>query len=246
MSSEGRSTASRTGKVPYSDSSGAIFSMYLDKAQKVDDDKAENWRRSSEGILVFTGLFSGTVASFILSSYQNLQPDPDVITQSLLAQISRQLANPSSAADIPSASDIISQSSFRPSRSAVAVNSIWFLSLTLSLTCALGATLMQQWTLRYLQITRRNHAPHTRACIRGYLARGVDKFRVSVLVEALPTLLLASIFLFFVGLVIFIFDANHTVAFVTVSIVAFSFVTYIALTIMPLFFHDSPYLTPLS
>ncbi|KAI0260426.1 hypothetical protein BC834DRAFT_544275 [Gloeopeniophorella convolvens] len=245
MGSEHHSSESAAGKIPYSDSSGAIFSMYLDKAQKVDDDKAENWRRSAESILTFTGLFSGTVASFILSSYQSLQPDPNTATQLLLAQISQQLS-PSNNTDIPSPSVILDQSSFRPSHSAVAINVIWFLSLTLSLTCALGATLMHQWTLRYLQITRRNSAPHTRACIRGYLARGVDRSRFSVLVEALPTLLLASIFLFFAGLVIFIFHINHTVAFFTISVVAFCFLAYITLTFLPILFHDSPYLTPLS
>ncbi|KAI0260428.1 hypothetical protein BC834DRAFT_831848, partial [Gloeopeniophorella convolvens] len=119
--------------------------MYLEKAQKYDDAKAEIWKRSAESILIFTGLFSGTVGGFILSSYPLLQPDPDDVTHLLLAQISQQLSGASNNLTIPSVSTIIDQNSFRPSTSAVALNCIWFLSLTLSLTAALGATLLHQW-----------------------------------------------------------------------------------------------------
>ncbi|KAN0130552.1 hypothetical protein V8E53_011638 [Lactarius tabidus] len=77
-----------------SDPSGAIFSMYITRVQKFEDEKnVENWKGGADGILVFTGLFSSTVATFIALSYPNLQQDPNVITQSLLAQISQQLSN---------------------------------------------------------------------------------------------------------------------------------------------------------
>ncbi|KAH9984104.1 hypothetical protein BJV77DRAFT_1039490, partial [Russula vinacea] len=40
-------------KTTYSDSSGAIFSMYIGRAQKFDEENAENWKGGAEGILVF-------------------------------------------------------------------------------------------------------------------------------------------------------------------------------------------------
>ena len=40
-------------KATYSDSSGAIFSMYISRAQKFDEENAENWKGGAEGILVF-------------------------------------------------------------------------------------------------------------------------------------------------------------------------------------------------
>ena len=40
-------------KTTYSDSSGAIFSMYISRAQKFDEENAENWKGGAEGILVF-------------------------------------------------------------------------------------------------------------------------------------------------------------------------------------------------
>ena len=40
-------------KTTYNDSSGAIFSMYIGRAQKFDEENAENWKGGAEGILVF-------------------------------------------------------------------------------------------------------------------------------------------------------------------------------------------------
>lgn len=37
----------------YSDSSGAIFSLYISRAQKFDEENVENWKGGAEGILVF-------------------------------------------------------------------------------------------------------------------------------------------------------------------------------------------------
>jgi hypothetical protein len=40
-------------KTTYGDSSGAIFSMYISRAKKFDEENAENWKGGAEGILVF-------------------------------------------------------------------------------------------------------------------------------------------------------------------------------------------------
>jgi len=183
------------------------------------------------------------VATLIAVSYPSLQQDPNATTQSLLAQISQQLSNPTTNGSSPAASPS-TQSSFSPSATVVFINSVWFLSLVLSLTCALIATLLQQWARRYRQIIQRNHAPHVRAHIREYFSRGARKFGIFGLVETLPLLLLVSVFLFFAGLVAFAFRANNTVAYITVAIVGLCFLSYIVLTLMPLIFHDCPYYTP--
>ncbi|KAH9026492.1 hypothetical protein EDB85DRAFT_1893361 [Lactarius pseudohatsudake] len=232
-------------KPTYSDSSGAIFSMYIDRAQTFDKENVDNWDGQANGILLFTGLFSSTVASFIAISYQNLQQDPNVTTQSLLAQISQQLSTSTTGGTTSAASPSV-QTSFTPAASVVFINSVWFLSLVLSLTCALMATLLQQWARRYLQMVQRNHAPHVRAHIREYFARGARRFGISWLVDVLPFLLLISILLFFAGLVVFAFRANHVVAYFTLSIVAFCLLSYLTLTLTPLFSHDCPYHTPLT
>ena len=192
------------------------------------------------------GLFSSTVATFIAISYPSLQQDPNVVTQSLLAQIvAQQLSSANSNGLIPPTTPT-TQTPFSPSTSVVFVNSVWFLSLVLSLTCALMATLLQQWARRYLQMVRQNHPPEIRAHIREYFYQGARRFGIFGLVELLPSLIVIAVLLFFAGLVVFAFLANHTVAHITLSIVGFCFLLYIVFTLMPLIFHDCPYCTPLT
>ncbi|KAI9434943.1 hypothetical protein H4582DRAFT_2173398, partial [Lactarius indigo] len=118
--------------------------IYITRAQVFDNENVENWKGGADSILIFvrfhTGIFSSTVATFIAISYLNLQQDP---THSLLAQISQQFPNPTN-------NNTSDQSSSTPSGWVVVVNSVWFLSLVLSLTCMLVATLLQQWAHRYL------------------------------------------------------------------------------------------------
>ncbi|KAN0130539.1 hypothetical protein V8E53_011625, partial [Lactarius tabidus] len=245
MSSQPDNTSTAPDETTYSDASGRIFNLYTTRAQKLDHENVENWKDGADSILVFIGLFSSTVATFIAISYPSLQQDPNVVTQSLLAQISQQLSSTNANGSISPAS-LSTQSPFSPSASVVFVNSVWFLSLVLSLTCALMATLLQQWARRYLQIVRRNHPPHIRAHIREYFYQGARKFGLFGLAELLPSLLIISVLLFFAGLVVFAFLGNHTVAKFTLAIVGFCFLSYISFTLMPLVFHDCPYWTPLT
>ena len=97
---------------------------------------------------------------------------------------------------------------FSPPTSAVWVNSLWFLSLAISLTCALLATFLQQWARRYTRVTQTRYSPHKRARIRAFFAEGMEKLHLPWAVEALPALLHLSLFLFFAGLAVFLLDVQ--------------------------------------
>jgi hypothetical protein len=134
-----------------------------------------------------------------------------------------------------------------PPKYIIWVNSLWFLSLTISLTCAMLATLVQQWARRFLRNTQPPQcSPHERARIRAFFADGVDDLRLDRAVEALPTMLHLSLFLFFAGLLIYLFNLNHTVFSAVVGSVCFSALAYIFITFMPLIRRESPYYTSLS
>ena len=120
------------------------------------------------------------------------------------------------------------------------------MSLVISLTCALLATLLQQWARRYLKITQSRYSPHKRARIRAFFAEGVEKCLLPWAVEILPTLLHISLFLFFAGLVVFLCNVNLTIFKLVLSWVTLCTVLYGCITCMPKFRHDSPYYTPLS
>ena len=146
---------------------------------------------------------------------------------------------------IPGAQSDIS-SSYSPPKYAVVINTLWFLSLSISLTCALLATLQQQWARRYIMITHKRHHPRNRARIRSFFAEGVDKLHLPLAVDVLPTLLHSSLFLFFAGLVVFLYHINSTVFIIVAVWVGICTFVYACITLLPIFRHDSPYYTPLS
>ena len=109
------------------------------------------------------------------------------------------------------------------------------------------ATLIQQWARRYLRMTHRpRDSPHDAARIRAFFAHGIEKFWFSWVVEAIPTLIHISLFLFFTGLLIYLFNINHGVFCAVVWWVAVSGAAYLLFTITPIFWRDAPYHSPLS
>jgi hypothetical protein len=127
------------------------------------------------------------------------------------------------------------------------VNSFWFLSLVMSLSCALWATSLQQWARRYLgraQPVRCN--PERRARMRAFYADGVDKMHIPWAVEGLPTLLHLSLFLFFGGLAIFLFNVDREVFSYVVWWIGLFSLVYGMITLLPIVRHDSTYYSPLS
>jgi hypothetical protein len=177
-------------------------------------------------------------------SIQDIQENPQDTSNFYLANIYQTLADPNSS-NI-SSSPPASPPPFSPPNSAVWVNALWFLSLVISLTCALLATLLQQWARRYLKITQSRYSPHKRARIRAFFAEGVEKCLLPWTVETLPTLLHLSLFLFFAGLVVFLCNVNFTIFKLVLSWVGLCTTVYGCITCMPIIRHDSPYRTPLS
>ena len=149
--------------------------------------------------------------------------------------------NPNASSSLPT-----SPPPFTPPNYAVWVNALWFLSLVISITCALLATLLQQWARRYLKVTQPRYSPHKRARIRAFFAEGVNKFLLPWAVEALPTMLHLSLFLFFAGLAVFLWNVNLTIFKFVLSWVGLCTALYGCITFIPVFRHDCPYLTPLS
>ena len=82
--------------------------------------------------------------------------------------------------------------------------------------------------------------------MRAFFANGVDEMGIPWAVEGLPTLLHLSLFLFFAGLVIFLFNVDQEVFTRVVWWIVLFSIVYGLITFLPLIRHDSPYNTPLS
>src|SRR6266702_2387567 len=131
--------------------------MYLTEAEKQDTEVTESWKGDTDGILVFvspgpvpfvhihhlkyilkTGLFSATVAAFIIEIYKKLSPDSGDMTNALLTQTSVQLVNISNGTSLTSVPGRTGQP-FSPPQPAVGLTFFWFLSLTPALDGPLPA-----------------------------------------------------------------------------------------------------------
>ncbi|KAH8996065.1 hypothetical protein EDB83DRAFT_2559183 [Lactarius deliciosus] len=137
---------------------------------------------------------------------------------------------------------------FTPTSGAVRVNVIWFLNLGLSIAAVLNATLFQQWSRRYLELTgaRRRAAPHKRARTRAYMFHGIASFKMSRAVKAMPLLLHLSFFLFFAGLIDFLWQVNTTIGFWILGFISLFAFAYLVVTVLPNLYLNCPYSTPVS
>ncbi|KAJ7456138.1 hypothetical protein FB451DRAFT_1143580, partial [Mycena latifolia] len=219
-----------------------LWAVYISEAEKYDKALVESWKSDMEGMLIFAGLFSASLTAFIIESYKTLVPDPSESTAQLLAQISQQLAATANGSTfLPPALPV-----FTPPVTSLACNILWFISLGLSLSCALIATLLEQWARDFLHRADMRSAPAIRARIFSYLYYGLKRFNMHTVVEIIPLLLHASLIFFFAGLVAFLITVNTAIAGVAGALLAILAAVYAVLTLLPLRYLDCPYRTPLS
>ncbi|KAJ7487390.1 hypothetical protein B0H11DRAFT_1790047 [Mycena galericulata] len=232
------------GDPPYSkaesqQASAKLWAVYIDEAERYDRALVESWKADMEGMLIFSGLFSASVTAFLIESYPTLQSDSGDTTVQLLTQISRQLAGNNSVVF----SDAVV---FQPTQSSLVCNAFWFLSLSLALTCALLATLVEQWAREFLHKTDRRPSPIQRARVLTFLYFGVRRFGMHAVVDLIPMLLHISLVFFLAGLIAFLIPINHVIMSLICMVLAVFLAVYVMLTLMPLLALDSPYRTPFS
>jgi hypothetical protein len=116
----------------------------------------------------------------------------------------------------------------------------------MSLTGALLAVFVQQWAQSYLRATQARLTPRKRARLRSFHAEGIERLHFAGVTRAVPTLIHVSLFLFFSGLTIFLFNIHHTVFNIVLIWLGLCVVGYAFITLMPIFCQDSPYYSPLT
>ncbi|KAF8669620.1 hypothetical protein RHS04_08826 [Rhizoctonia solani] len=160
---------------------------------------------------VFAALFSAIVTAFIVESSSLLQEDPaDVSAQTLLIISQTLLAMSNNTQPIELTPT--SPTPFAPSRSAVAVNVLWYLSLALSVSTAFLAILAKEWCHSFM-IGRTGH-PCLQARRRQRKWTMIERWKMRELILVLPSLIHLSLrkLLFAIGLCIYVWDLNSTVA----------------------------------
>ncbi|ESK84170.1 hypothetical protein Moror_16995 [Moniliophthora roreri MCA 2997] len=176
----------------------------MSEVNQYDDGLVKNWKEDIDTLLVFA--------------------DPADTVVALLTQISKQLSN-ATTLETP-------QLKFEPSSSSIRINTLWFLSLVLSLTSGLFGLLCKQW----LREHRRDTPAHSQAetlALRELRNASFREWAVSSFLAMLPILLEVALLLFLAGILELLWTL-HLTPFIVISIaVGFSVGLYVMTTILP-------------
>ncbi|KAG9029715.1 hypothetical protein FRB95_004964 [Tulasnella sp. JGI-2019a] len=115
--------------------------------------------------------------------------------------------------------------SFSPTRTAIRQNCTFFASLCTSILAAVGAMLAKQWLQSY-QRTGQTGSRQKHVELRAQKWMGAESWRLRPVVEALPTLLLISLALFFAALCDLLWSTSPPVALVVAALAAAGAVFY--------------------
>ncbi|KAF8258499.1 hypothetical protein EI94DRAFT_1815210 [Lactarius quietus] len=234
----------------FDDSANAMWSLHLGEAKSHDEARINSLKDDMDSVLIFAGLFSAALTSFLIDSVSNLQVDPAqqmVYYQqqnvALLAQISEQMSSIVPLVPIPSALPP-PYPAFSPKPSDVRVNVYWFMSLVFSLFAALLATLVQQWVRDYMHVFQRYSNPLKSARLRQYLYEGVERWHMPRVARFVPGLVHISLLLFFLGLGDTLLAAYTTVGVTTIIPIAICGFLYVLSMFSPLLNPQSPFRNP--
>ncbi|QRV75500.1 transmembrane protein [Ceratobasidium sp. AG-Ba] len=128
---------------------------------------------------------------------------------------------------------------YAPPFTIICVNTLWFLSLSLSVSVSLVAMLAKQWCYSYM--SGRAGQPHVQARLRHRRFDGLQHWKMPEILEILPTLMHFSL-----GLTIYLWTIHTTVAIPVLATTTLTFLFYAITTVLPVGYTYCPYNTPLS
>ncbi|KAG9124412.1 hypothetical protein FRC07_011726 [Ceratobasidium sp. 392] len=202
-----------------------VWQVYVRETDKADEELVDGWNK-------FVGI-----------SAQSLQQNPaDTSAQTLLVISQTLLAISGGGATNSTSSGPGEESAgFRPSGRAVAVNALWFLSLSLSVAVSLIAMLAKEWCYSFM--ASRTGETYERARLRQHRWNEIERLRMIDVLTLLPLLMHLTLLLFAVGLCIYLWDINIIVAIPVIAITAISTVVYTSTVVHSLTTEHCPYTT---
>ncbi|PVG04933.1 hypothetical protein CPB86DRAFT_821479 [Serendipita vermifera] len=209
-----------------------IWGLYLEEAEAEDRELMEPWNKDLDSLLVFAGLFAAILTAFLIESRKDLYEDPQ--TQ-LLKEILGTLRN------VPETS---TPQAFAAEASSLNINCLWFTSLTLTLSSALGGVLSKGWIAKYSNSSTRKTSND--ACARHLRANRVRQWRLGVIISIISLLIQIALFLFFAGLVIILWDVQGRIKFTILTLVSIVAFIYMMITFLPWVFPACPLQTPIT
>ncbi|KAL1676107.1 hypothetical protein EV122DRAFT_217023, partial [Schizophyllum commune] len=222
-----------------------VWKVYNDESQVADGEMVKELNGTTDVLLVFAGLFSAVVTTFLSQSSQSLSADYAQITANLvyeLVHIQRAIAANSQVNDVPVSK--LTPASTTHSKTDLWVNGLWLISLTLSLLAALISVLAKQWIQHYNSVT--GGTARERANIRHYRLLAFDRWHVPFIISFLPALLSMALLLFLGGLAVYFSPLDSTIAFVIIGFTSAIALLYVVSIILPIMITHCAYKTPVS
>ncbi|KAH9036530.1 hypothetical protein EDB85DRAFT_2208233 [Lactarius pseudohatsudake] len=218
----------------FNDNANALWSLQLKEANSHDEARIQSLKDDMDSVLIFAGLFSAALTSFLVDKIHNLQADP--AQQMVFYQ----------QQNVSISSTPLPTYVFNLNPSDVRVNVFWFMSLVFSVSAALLATLVQQWVRDYMHVFQRYSNPLKSARLRQYLYEGAEGWYMPVVAESVPGLVHVSLFLFFLGLGDSLLNVNTTVGVTTVVPITICTFLYVCSMFAPVIKPQAPFRNPFS
>ncbi|KAL1731880.1 hypothetical protein EV714DRAFT_207935, partial [Schizophyllum commune] len=225
-------------------SKARVWSVYNDETQIVDGEKVKALNGTLDVLLVFAGLFSAVVTTFVAQSSQALNPDYTQITASLVYELVRMQRAAAVGSNNPVPMSQLSFGSKTSETNDLWVNGLWLVSLTLSLLTALFSVLAKQWIQHYNSLSA--GSPRDRAILRQYRINGFERWKVPSIVGFLPGLLTAALLLFLAGLAVYVAPMDSTIFAINLGVSTTALILYGATIVLPIFVPHCAYKTPMS
>ncbi|EKM54886.1 uncharacterized protein PHACADRAFT_59553, partial [Phanerochaete carnosa HHB-10118-sp] len=215
------------------------------RTNKKDSATMKDYSEDIDSLLVLDGLFSAVVTGFVVVAITMLQEDTGQTSVELLSTISAQLSSLTITSPyINSTSNGPPIQPFRPTSAARWINSLWFISLILSLASAVVGILAKQWIREYLQWDSQTSASRENVLVREIRAEAWKEWYTTSIISAVPVLLEVAIILFTCGMAVFVWTLDLVVAVVVTICVGLFLLLIATLTLLPAICKHCPYKSP--
>ncbi|KAL1714507.1 hypothetical protein EV715DRAFT_187370, partial [Schizophyllum commune] len=178
-----------------------LWADYNKRAKEADEEMMKGLNGTLDVLLLFAGLFSAVVTTFVVESLQALSPNYAQITASLvdeLARMQRAIAEGSPVGDVTRSQ--LKYDSVTHAGTDVWVNGLWLTSLCLALLTSLLSVLAKQCIQHFSSLPLRT--PREYAHVRAERMWAFKAWKVPYIIGILPTLLIVALLLFFAGLAV--------------------------------------------
>ncbi|KAF5309413.1 hypothetical protein D9619_012379 [Psilocybe cf. subviscida] len=170
------------------------------------------------------------------------RPDSQDLTNRYLRALVLQLQRPDQPMNVTTIEATFEK--YIPSAAFRWINGLWFVALTFSLAGAFGSILAKGWVAQFIPISA--GVPIIDAYNRHRRFFGDDQLHLRAVITTLPATLHVGFYLFFVGLILLLFQDDTRIGVFVTILLSLTMLLYIGCSLRPIVNPHSPFRTPLS